>query len=159
MFNNTWKQSAAKRTDGEVKTFRSPSGSCIAAFSEECRWCFLDLHRRLFSTFKSWIQQFFLRFLHFLLTQITQITIFHLIIKEYFTEYCSCLWQLESTFLMSQVLLQNYGNIKKQHWNIPLYMETTLPVICIKEKKFNVIKRNLWYGISVWQKSDSYYFE
>lgn len=80
---------------------------CIAAFSEQCFWCFLDLCRRLTLQYiqKSWIQQFCVTFLHSLLTRITQITILHLIIKECFMEYCSCLWQLESTFLMSLVLL------------------------------------------------------
>lgn len=34
--------------------------------------------------------------------------------------------------------------IKKQHWNTPSYVENTLLVICIKDRKY-VIKWNLWH--------------
>lgn len=49
--------------------------------------------------------------------------------------------------------------IKKQHWNIPLCVETTLLVICIKEKK-NLMWSNGIRGTEFsYDKSDLNYFE
>lgn len=118
---------------------------CCQSFTEEYIGCFTDLHRRwnwVFSIFNTLIKEFYISFLHSLPTQITQCSIqlsknISQNIVHVYENFSQPHWYHDYYYKKSQKLLRSSTEIH------PLYVEITLLMVCIKERKCNVIKWNL----------------